>query len=92
VRKCEECGSRLPRPLEGAGRVARYCPGGACRQRAYRRRGGRASGTTGAQRARRAAEAGEVVTEAEGGVPGAEEPVVATPVRADPVATTGHLW
>ena len=60
---CEECGDRLPRPMPGAGRLARYCPGGACRQRAYRRRGGRASGTTGAQRARRVGEAvSEVVT------------------------------
>jgi len=51
MRECAECGQRLPRPLPGAGRLMTYCSP-ACRQRAYRARGGRASGTTGAQRNR----------------------------------------
>jgi hypothetical protein len=53
VRVCAECGQRLPRAIPGAGRPLAYCSA-ACRQRAYRRRGGRASGTTGAERRRRA--------------------------------------
>ena len=56
MRACAECGQRLPRALPGAGRMQVYCTP-ACRQRAYRRRGGTASGTTGAQRARRATQA-----------------------------------
>jgi len=53
MRRCAECGGRLLRALPGAGRVRVYCSP-ACRQRSYRRRGGRASGTTGAERGRRA--------------------------------------
>jgi hypothetical protein len=53
VRECAECGQRLPRALPGAGRPL-VCCSPACRQRAYRRRGGRASGTTGAERRRQA--------------------------------------
>jgi len=53
VRKCAECGQRLPRPYSDEGRPATYCSP-ACRQKAYRSRGGRASGTTGAERRRRA--------------------------------------
>ncbi len=53
MRGCAGCGQRLPRALPGAGRPHMYCTP-ACRQRAYPRRGGTASGTTGAQRARRA--------------------------------------
>jgi len=53
MRECADCGQRLPRPLPGAGRPQAYCSP-ACRQRAYRRRGGQASGTTGAERNRRA--------------------------------------
>jgi hypothetical protein len=52
VRECAECGQRLRRALPGAGRPMAYCSP-ACRQRAYRRRGGQASGTTGAERRRR---------------------------------------
>jgi hypothetical protein len=52
VRRCEECGGRLPRAYSSQGRPRVYCSG-ACRQRAYRRRGGVASGTTGAERRRR---------------------------------------
>lgn len=52
VRRCEGCGGRLPRTAV-TGRPAVYCSS-ACRQRAYRQRGGRASGTPGAERARRA--------------------------------------
>jgi hypothetical protein len=51
ARNCAECGQRLPRPIPGPGRTQQYC-NHACRQKAYRRRGGRASGTTGAQRHR----------------------------------------
>jgi len=46
---CAQCGGRLPRPLPGPGRLPLYCTP-ACRQKAYRTRGGQASGTTGAQR------------------------------------------
>jgi len=53
MRECAGCGQRLPRPLPGSGRPMIYCSP-ACRQRAYRARGGRASGTTGAERRRRA--------------------------------------
>jgi hypothetical protein len=56
MRACAECGQRLPRALPGAGRLLVYCTP-ACKQRAYRRRGGTASGTTGAQRARQAKQA-----------------------------------
>ena len=56
MRECAGCGQRLPRPLPGAGRPMAYCSP-ACRQRAYRARGGRASGTTGAERRRRARQA-----------------------------------
>jgi hypothetical protein len=56
MRACAECGQRLPRALPGAGRLLVYCTP-ACKQRAYRRRGGQASGTTGAQRARQARQA-----------------------------------
>jgi hypothetical protein len=52
VPKCEECGGRLPRAYSSQGRPRVYCSD-ACRQRAYRRRGGVASGTTGAERRRR---------------------------------------
>jgi hypothetical protein len=52
VRTCGECGQRLPRAYSDAGRPRVYCSD-ACRQRAYRRRGGVASGTTGAERRRR---------------------------------------
>jgi len=50
---CAQCSARLPRPLPGPGRLPVYCTP-ACRQKAYRTRGGRASGTTGAQRHRQA--------------------------------------
>ncbi|MCY7289414.1 MAG: hypothetical protein LH624_14505 [Cryobacterium sp.] len=53
VSTCEQCGSRLPRPLPGSGRRMIFCSP-ACRQKAYRVRGGQASGTTGAQRRRNA--------------------------------------
>ncbi len=53
---CAQCGGRLPRPLPGPGRLPVYCTP-ACRQKAYRARGGRASGTTGAQRHRAACQA-----------------------------------
>jgi hypothetical protein len=49
-RQCGQCGQTLPRPLP-TGRSMQYCSH-ACRQKAYRQRGGRASGTTGAQRHR----------------------------------------
>ena len=52
VRDCAECGQQLPRSLPGAGRPLAYCSP-ACRQRAYRGRGGQGSGTTGAERRRR---------------------------------------
>jgi len=58
VRECAECGLRLPRALPGAGRPLAYCSP-ACRQRAYRRRGGRSSGTTGAARRRQARQSPE---------------------------------
>jgi len=48
---CAQCGARLPLPLPGPGRLPVYCTH-ACRQKAYRARGGRASGTTGAHRHR----------------------------------------
>lgn len=48
---CGQCGATLPRPLPGAGRRMTFCSP-ACRQKAYRARGGHASGTTGAQRRR----------------------------------------
>ena len=51
ARRCAECGQRLPRPFPGPGRLQQYCTP-ACRQKAYRRRGGHASGTTGAHRRR----------------------------------------
>lgn len=51
--RCLECGEKLIRNASGPGRPAVFCSA-ACRQRAYRRRGGRASGTTGAERRRRA--------------------------------------
>jgi len=51
-----QCGARLPRALPGAGRLLVYCSA-ACKQKAYRGRGGRASGTTGAQRRRAGTEA-----------------------------------
>ena len=66
VRTCEECGARLPRPA-ASGRLARFCSG-ACRRRADRARGGRASGTTGAQR--RPAVAGERAYGGESGMRG----------------------
>ncbi len=50
---CEQCGDQLPRPIAGTGRRMIFCSP-ACRQKAYRARGGNASGTTGAQRRRRA--------------------------------------
>ena len=50
---CTQCGGRLPRSLPGPGRLPVYCTP-SCRQKAYRARGGRASGTTGAQRHRQA--------------------------------------
>ncbi len=50
-RRCDQCGQPLPRPLPGPGRSQQYCSR-ACQQKAYRQRGGRASGTTGAQRRR----------------------------------------
>ncbi len=50
---CAQCGARLPRPLPGPGRLPLYCTP-ACRQKAYRTRGGRTSGTTGAHRHRAA--------------------------------------
>ena len=56
MRACAGCGQRLPRALPGAGRMLIYCTP-ACKQRAYRRRGGQASGTTGARRARRTRQA-----------------------------------
>jgi len=49
--RCEQCGQRLPRPLP-TGRPMSYCSP-ACRQKAYRARGGQTSGTTGAQRRRK---------------------------------------
>jgi hypothetical protein len=49
-RTCEECGQPLPRSLT-RGRLLTYCSN-ACRQKAYRGRGGVASGTPGAQRGR----------------------------------------
>jgi hypothetical protein len=49
TRRCDQCGQQLPRPLPGPGRTQQYCSR-ACQQKAYRQRGGRASGTTGAQR------------------------------------------
>ena len=49
--------SRCPRPLAGPGRRQQYCSH-ACRQKAYRQRGGRASGTTGAQRRRQQTDTG----------------------------------
>jgi len=57
--ECAQCGARLPRPLPGLGRLLVYCSA-ACRQKAYRGRGGRASGTTGAQRRRAARPRGMV--------------------------------
>jgi len=51
VSTCEQCGIQLSRPLPGAGRRMIFCSA-ACRQKAYRARGGHASGTTGAQRRR----------------------------------------
>jgi hypothetical protein len=53
MRACVECGQRLPRPLPGAGRLQVYCSA-ACKQRAYRGRGRRASGTSGAAASRAA--------------------------------------
>jgi hypothetical protein len=50
MRTCQECGVRLPRSMPD-GRPLVYCSG-ACRQKAYRGRGGVASGTSGAQRRR----------------------------------------
>ena len=47
--ECAQRGGRLPRALPGACRLPVYCSA-ACKQKAYRGRGGRASGTTGAQR------------------------------------------
>jgi len=55
MRACAECGQRKSRALPGAGRPPVYCTP-ACKQRAYRRRRGTASGTTGAQRAGQARE------------------------------------
>jgi hypothetical protein len=54
-RRCDQRGQPLPRPLAGPGRLQQYCSH-ACRQKAYRKRAGRASGTTGAQRRRQAQE------------------------------------
>lgn len=51
VKTCEACDQRLPRAMAGPGRPMRFCSN-ACRQRAYRSRGGVASGTTRAERAR----------------------------------------
>ncbi|HEX9543187.1 MAG TPA: hypothetical protein VGA04_34145 [Streptosporangiaceae bacterium] len=51
MRECAQCGQRLARPYSAEGRLATYCSP-ACRQKAYRARGGRASGTTGAERRR----------------------------------------
>ena len=53
--KCDRGCGRPAAKAEGrsAGRPMAYCSP-ACRQRAYRARGGRASGTTGAERQRRA--------------------------------------
>jgi len=56
--ECAQCGARLPRPLPGAGRLLVYCSS-ACKQKAYRARGGRTSGTTGAQRRRAARHRGD---------------------------------
>jgi len=50
---CAQCSAQLPRPLPGPGRLPVYCTP-ACRQKAYRTRGGQASGTTGAHRHRAA--------------------------------------
>ncbi len=50
-RECPQCGNQMPRTLD-RGRILVYCTN-ACRQKAYRARGGQASGTTGAERARR---------------------------------------
>lgn len=50
-RPCEQCGRGLPRSWTNEGRPRIYCSA-ACRQRAYRARGGRASGTSGGARAR----------------------------------------
>lgn len=66
-RRCEACGARLPRSTDNRGRERAYC-NAACKQRAYRARGGRASGTTGGQRYRATAtgtraHAGGTVTE-----------------------------
>lgn len=52
VMTCEECGGELPEPYSALGRPRLFCSD-ACRQRAYRGRGGVASGTTGAERRRR---------------------------------------
>jgi len=48
---CQQCGQRLPRP-HPTGRPMSYCSP-ACRQKAYRARGGQTSGTTGEQRHRK---------------------------------------
>jgi hypothetical protein len=52
ARPCEQCGAQLPRS-QVTGRRRDFCSD-ACRQANYRARGGRASGTTGAERARQA--------------------------------------
>lgn len=61
ITSCEQCGSPI-RQLDDPGRRRAYCSN-ACRQRAYRARGGRASGTryesAGAQRRREQEEAWE---------------------------------
>jgi hypothetical protein len=57
-RRCGQCGQQLPRPLPGPGRTQQYCSR-ACQQKAYRQRGGHASGTTGAQRRQQQAAPGK---------------------------------
>ncbi len=52
MKRCEQCGGRLPWAMRNGGPAMIYCSN-ACRQKAYRARGGRASGTTGAERWRR---------------------------------------
>ena len=46
---CEQCGASLLRPAPGSGRRIIFCSA-ACRQKAYRARGGQQSAATGAQR------------------------------------------
>jgi hypothetical protein len=88
-RRCDQCNQPLPRPLAGPGRRQQYCSH-ACRQKAYRQRGGRASGTTGAQRRRQQPDTGAEIRDDKLGPKSLTKLKLGTRLPATPVTAALH--